>query len=655
MNKGTAIVGFFLCFLAGIGLMWGIEHKRDAKDTIGPEVTAVPASHGTAKIPVTDKDPIWGNPDALVTIVQFSDFQCPFCSRVEATMDKIKETYGPSNVRVVWKNQPLSFHPNAKPAAEAAQAVFSVGGSEAFWKFHKTAFANQQQLSPESYRKWAAAAGVDAAKFEAALKSPDVKAKVEADAALGAQVGANGTPAFRINGVTLSGAQPFEQFKQVIDDQLAEAKKLVAAGTPRSEVYPTAVNKNAQAAPGDQQQKPQQPQKPPEDDTSIWKVPVAKDDPVKGPKDALVTIVIFSDFQCPYCKRVEDTLKQVAQTYPNDVRFVWKDNTLPFHKRARPAATLARAAYIAKGDAGFWQAHDALFESQPALEDSDLEGIAKKLGLNWAQIKKAIEADKYSPKFEDSAGVAAAYQANGTPHFFVNGRRIKGAQPFEGFKTVVDEQLARAKAAVAAGTPKAQIYEAMIKDGKEPPAAPEPETKVVPAPTADNPFKGGAAAKLVIQQFSDFQCPFCSRVEPTVKQIEAAYGDRVKIVWRNLPLPMHSDAHLAAEAAVEAFVQKGNVGFWRFHEKLFEAQGTPDGQKRAGLEKIAQEIGLDMEKFKAALDSGKHKARVDADAEIAQKAGINGTPAFVVGKYFVSGAMPFTEFKKIIDRALKER
>jgi protein-disulfide isomerase len=138
-------------------------------------------------------------------------------------------------------------------------------------------------------------------------------------------------------------------------------------------------------------------------------------------------------------------------------------------------------------------------------------------------------------------------------------------------------------------------------------------------------------------------------------QIEKAYGDKVKIVWRHLPLSFHQDAHLASQAAVEAFVQKGSAGFWKFHGKLFEAQGTPDGIKRPGLEKIAQELGLNMEKFKAALDSGKHKARVDADAEVGQKAGITGTPAFVIGKYYVSGAMPFPAFKKLIDRSLRER
>ena len=111
---------------------------------------------------------------------------------------------------------------------------------------------------------------------------------------------------------------------------------------------------------------------------------------------------------------------------------------------------------------------------------------------------------------------------------------------------------------------------------------------------------------------------------------------------------------LASEAAQEAFVQKGNAGFWAMHDKLFEVQGGDPGIKREGLEKIAQEIGLDMDKFKAALDSHKNKAKIDADNDVGQKAGVNGTPAFVINGYFLSGAQPTAAFVKLINRALKD-
>jgi protein-disulfide isomerase len=645
MNKGTAIVGFLLSFIAGMFLMWGIDRRTGVE--IAAEGSSGAVDHSSASVPVTANDPSWGNANAPVTIVEISDFECPFCSRVGPTLKQIKDTYGPDKVRIVWKHNPLPFHKNARPAHEAAAAVFALGGSDAFWKFHDSAFENQKALTPENLEKWAVAAGVQAAKFKEAISSKKYAAKVDEDLAMSKKIGATGTPAFRINGVTVSGAQPFDKFKEVIDAQLAEAQKLIASGVKPSDVYPQLTNKN-QTAQADSPSKPER--KAEEEDTSVWKVPVLADDPVKGPKDALVTIVIFSEFQCPFCKRVEDTLKQVMTTYANDVRIVWKDNTLPFHPRAKPAAALARHAYKTKGDKGFWEAHDLLFESQPKLEDSDLEAIAGKVGVSWDQVKAAIDANTYGPKFEASMELANDFQARGTPHFFINGVRLSGAQPLEKFKTAIDAQLAKAKAVLNRGVPKAKIYEELIKEGKEPPP---PEKKEVAAPDPQSPYKGGANAKVVIQVFSDFECPFCKRVEPTLAELEKEYGNKIKIVWRHMPLPFHKNAPLASEAAQEAFAQKGNAGFWAMHGKLFEFQGG-EGIERPQLEKAAQAIGLDMGKFASALDSHKHKAKVDADNEVGSKAGISGTPAFVINGYYLSGAQPAPAFKKLINRALKE-
>ncbi len=648
MNKGTAIVGFFLCFLAGMGLMYGIDRKNPTGIEAESVAAAGSLDHSAAVIPVTKDDPQWGNADAPVTIVEFSDFECPFCGRVNPTIKQLKAKYGPKKIRFVWKHQPLPFHKNAKPAHEAAAVVMQVAGSEAFWKFHDNAFANRTALTPANFEKWAVEAGADLAKFKAGVAAKKGAPKVAADQAIARKVGATGTPAFRINGVTLSGAQPVDKFTAVIDQQLAEAQKLIASGTKPSEVYVKLTNKNAKAAPTAPDAKKNEPKK---EDTTVWKVPVSKDDPIKGKKDALVTIIEFSDYQCPFCKKVNPTMKQIMDTYKDDVRIVWKDNALPFHPRAKPAAHVAIAAYKAKGDKAFWEAHDKLFASQPKLEDADLERISGELGLNWAQVKAAIDGGKYNAMIDADMDLASDVNARGTPHFFVNGRRISGAQPFENFKKLIDEGLAKAKALVAKGTPRAKVYDEIMKTAKGPPP---PEKKDVPAPPATSPFKGGKNAKIVIQEFSDFQCPFCSRVNPTIKQIQDEFGDKVKIVWRNLPLKFHKDAPLAAEAALEAHAQKGNKGFWDYHDKLFANQKTPDGLKRAGLEKYAEELGLDMAKFKAALDSNKHKAKVDADMAVAQKAGITGTPGFTVNGYWISGAQPFGKFKKLIKLAMKQ-
>jgi len=648
MNKGTAIVGFLLCFLAGMGLQYGLDHGKKGGDVIVAAETGE-LDHSASPIPVTKEDPQWGNSDALVTIVEISDFECPFCGRVNPTLKRLKDEYGPKQVRVVWKHQPLPFHKNARPAHEAAATVHAIAGNDAFWKFHDLAFQNRANLTPENFEKWAVQAGADLAKFKADFAAKKYAAKVDKDMALAKSIGATGTPAFRINGVTLSGAQPYEKFKEIVDAQLAEAKKLVASGTPASQVYVALTKKNAgPAQPAAPEQAAKQPQQPPED-TTIWKVPVVDSDPQKGPKDALVTIVEWSEFQCPFCKRVLDTTKQIEQTYGKDVRIVWKDNPLPFHPRAKPTANFARFAQKAKGDAGFWQAHDLLFESQPKLEDDDMKGIAEKMGLNWTQAKAAIDGNKFAEPIDAAAELAAELNARGTPHFFVNGYRVTGAQPFDKFKTVIDAQLAKAKALVAKGTPRASVYAEIMKTAKGPPP---PQRKEVGAAPKDAPAKGPATAKVTIHEFSDFECPFCSRVNPTMQQIVQEFGNKVRIVWRHMPLPFHQKAPLASEASQEIYAQKGHKAFWDYHDKLFANQKALE---RPNLEKYAEEIGgVDMAKFKAALDSRKHKPRVEADMEAAKKAGISGTPAFVINGYFLSGAQPYPSFKKLIDRALKE-
>ncbi len=167
----------------------------------------------------------------------------------------------------------------------------------------------------------------------------------------------------------------------------------------------------------------------------------------------------------------------------------------------------------------------------------------------------------------------------------------------------------------------------------------------------DAPAKGPANARVTIQQFSDFQCPFCSRVEPTVAQIVQEYGNRVRIVWRNYPLPFHSDAPLAAEASWEVYRQGGAAKFWAYHDTLFENQRAIS---RADLERYAEQLGgIDMAQFRSALDTRRHQARVQQDIDAVNNAGARiGTPSFFINGRLVQGAQPFDAFKAAIDRAL---
>jgi protein-disulfide isomerase len=161
-----------------------------------------------------------GPENAPITIVEFSDFQCPYCSRANESVDQVLKAY-PNQVRLVFRHFPLDFHQQAPKASEAALCAQDQGK---FWEMHDKLFANQKALEVPALKGYAKELGLDSGKFDKCLDSGEKAATVQADLAEGKKVGVNGTPAFFINGILLSGAQPFDEFKSVIDSEL-QAKK----------------------------------------------------------------------------------------------------------------------------------------------------------------------------------------------------------------------------------------------------------------------------------------------------------------------------------------------------------------------------------------------------------------------------------------------
>lgn len=163
-----------------------------------------------------------GNPNAKVTIVEFSDFQCPYCSRfVTGAYPDIKKNYiDTGKVKLAFKQFPLSFHQYAQKAAEATECA---GDQGKFWEMHNKLFENQDALDTASLKTYAADLGLDTAKFNACLDNGTKISKVQADFQQGVNAGVRGTPSFVINGKLLVGAQPYEAFKQAIDAELAKA------------------------------------------------------------------------------------------------------------------------------------------------------------------------------------------------------------------------------------------------------------------------------------------------------------------------------------------------------------------------------------------------------------------------------------------------
>ena len=161
--------------------------------------------------------------------------------------------------------------------------------------------------------------------------------------------------------------------------------------------------------------------------------------PTLGAKDAPVTIVEFTDFQCPYCKASEATLKQLRDKYGDKIRLVHMDFPLPFHAHSLDAAKAARCA----NDQGkFWQFHDSLFANQSKMAPADLKATAKTLGMNSTQFDACFDKAKYDSEIKADQAAGEKVGVDGTPAFFIDGRPLTGAQPAPKFEELIDDELA---------------------------------------------------------------------------------------------------------------------------------------------------------------------------------------------------------------------
>lgn len=178
-----------------------------------------------------------------------------------------------------------------------------------------------------------------------------------------------------------------------------------------------------------------------EDASRVYEVDI-DDDAIKGNPDAKITIIEFSDYQCPYCAKAEATLKKIAENYSDKVRFVYRDFPLDFHDNAQKAA---EATECAKEQGRFWEYHDLLFAKQDKWsEDSkEFKKYAKDLGLNESQFAQCLDSGKYKEEVKKDLSDGEAVGVSGTPAFFINGRKLVGAQPYEEFKNIIDDELAK--------------------------------------------------------------------------------------------------------------------------------------------------------------------------------------------------------------------
>jgi protein-disulfide isomerase len=212
-NKGNSTIQFdqikpqLLAMLNRQALLERLRKDEPVKILLEPKRVAVNSTGHPAE----------GSKDAPVTIVEFTDFQCPFCKATEGTINQLKTKYG-DKIRLVHMDYPLPFHAHAMDAAKAARCANEQGK---FWAYRQALFADQSKLAPADLKATAKKLGMDSGKFDTCFDSPKYDAQIKADQAAGEKVGVDGTPAFFVDGRPLTGAQPVDKFEELINDELA--------------------------------------------------------------------------------------------------------------------------------------------------------------------------------------------------------------------------------------------------------------------------------------------------------------------------------------------------------------------------------------------------------------------------------------------------
>jgi len=284
------------------------------------------------------------------------------------------------------------------------------------------------------------------------------------------------------------------------------------------------------------------------------------------------------------------------------------------------------------------QAHDARTKGlEKLIDDQLLEAEANKRGVSSADLVKAAVNDKLAEVSDEEAKAYfdSKVPPNSKAEFDTGPRPVKGR---------IKQILRREQETALRGT-----FIGSLREGAGVEVLLQPMRFDVSYSDV-NPRKGDpATAAVTIIEFSEFQCPYCSKVLPTMDKIFETYGDKVAVVWRDYPLPMHKEAPKASEAG-HCANEQGK--FWEMHDVMFQNQRALQVDLLKGY---AGGIGVDQAKFDECLDSGRHAATVEADTKAGAAVGVRGTPAFFVNGQFLNGAQPFENFKKLIDAELEAK
>jgi protein-disulfide isomerase len=411
------------------------------------------------KIPL-GSGPIEGPADAPITIVEWSDYSCGYCNRVQYTLDALARLY-PGQLRWVHRTLPLD-----EDFTLTAEAALAAGAQGRFRPMNDRLFGVQGHVDRVAVELIARELGLDMVRFLADLDTHAYRGQIDADVKDAVALGVTGTPTFFINGRPVHGSQPLKVFADVVDEELARASRLgsnydalVAKGSTAADAQPDTSHDAFELDPD-----------------KTYRMGLGLPGHQLGPDSALVTIVTWGDFQCPFCAKLAPVLAHVRQKYGDDVRLVFRHMPMRNH---RFAALAAEAAVVAAEQGKFWAFHDEIYGKFGPLTRADLEQHAAAVGVDLGKLRSALDDRRYRDVVAAEGAAAESLGVDGTPTMFINGQPIIGARDEAGLDKIIDAHLAHARTAVRGGIAPGDLYALFMSaaigvDRADPTRIPEP-------------------------------------------------------------------------------------------------------------------------------------------------------------------------------------
>ncbi len=326
-----------------------------------------------------------------------------------------------------------------------------------------------------------------------------------------------------------------------------------------------------------------------------------------------VRIDLFSDFQCPFCARFAPSFRELQTEGVDGVRLAVEFKHFPLN--IHPASRLAHQAALAAGEQGkFWEMHDLLFANQSAVKREDLIRYAAKLELDLTRFQSDLDSERIKKRIEADEIEAQRLHVQGTPTFFVNGKRYSGAWSLDELKQLVEKEQQRMRVL-------AEVPDRLLS-------------------------QGSADAPVTLEFFADLESPITRQALDVLNQAIHKYPSKVRIQFRNFPLSFHPQAQLAHEAAMAAAAKDR---FWEFASYILDHQ---DSLREQNLIVQAGRLGIDQEMFAQMLNRHHYAARVEADLEASAKRGIRGSPVVFVNGHRIDGVPGLEQLVTYIESEL---